>query len=105
MEYGVNSLNTREVLVNGDPSLNEKNRLDLILLAPEIILVESRMCKDLSVDNKNCSLDLINMNTVNNIVTPDSSQGDQLSVSRILIKHFIKLCPYFPLFSWVSHWW
>ena len=35
MEYGVNSLNTREVLVNGDPSLNETNRLDLILMATE----------------------------------------------------------------------
>ena len=43
------------------------------------------MCKDLSVDNKNCSLDLINMNTVNTIVAPDSPQGDQLSVSIILI--------------------
>ena len=37
MEYGVNSLNTREVLVNGDPSLNEKNRLGLILMAFELI--------------------------------------------------------------------
>ena len=50
------------------------------------------MCKDLSVDNKNCSLDLINMNTVNTIVTPDSPQEDQLSVSNVLIKLFLKLC-------------
>ena len=33
MEYGVNSLNTREVLVNGDPSLNETNRLNFKLMA------------------------------------------------------------------------
>ena len=51
-----------------------------------MILVLFRMCKDLSMDNKNCSLDLINMNTVNTIVSPDSPQGDQLSVSEILIK-------------------
>ena len=33
MEYGVNSLNTREVLVNGDPSLKETNRLNFKLMA------------------------------------------------------------------------
>ena len=102
MEHGVNSLNTREVLVNGDPSLNETNRLDLILMATmsfEMIPVFLRMCKDLSMDNKHCSLDLINMNTVNTIVSPDSPQGDQLSVSEILKKLFIKLCSYYPLFS------
>ena len=86
MEYGVNSLNTREVLVNGDSSLNEKNRLDLNFLSFEIIILMFRMCKDLSVDNKNCSLDLINMNTVNNIVTPESPQEDQLSVSISFIQ-------------------
>ena len=61
------------------------------------------MCKDLSVDNKNCSLDLINMNTVNTIVTPDSPQEDQLSVSIVLIKLFLKLC-YISLYSpeWVT---
>ena len=64
-----------------------------------MIHVYFRMCKDLSMDNKNCSLDLINMNTVNTVVSPDSPQGDQLSVSVILIKLFINLCSYFPLFS------
>ena len=62
-----------------------------------------RMCKDLSVDNKNCSLDLINMNTVNTIVTPDSPQGDQLSVSIVLVKLFLKLgCIFIYSPEWVT---
>ena len=44
------------------------------------------MCKDLSVDNKNCSIDLVNMNTVHAVVSPDNPQGEQLSVSSIYLE-------------------
>ena len=39
MEYGVNSLNTREVLVNGGQTLNENNRFIFLDIKPRQMIL------------------------------------------------------------------
>ena len=48
------------------------------------------MCKDLSVDNKNCSIDLVNMNTVHAVVASAVAAPFPLSPAKQMFKWGVK---------------